>query len=184
MTTKYLGAYTNAYSSATMSMFVELINTGSLRPAVRHHSALPLQTVYVVLYIIASSLASEKICNLIMDEIISMNQDLDAETSPPMIRIIHNLCSPDEPPQALKEICLQYMANGDSEVLEGDLEREETREKVKPVAAELALMLVRKAKGRRDHLVVPSRENRCHFHVHKESVPFPECESKRIRSNG
>lgn len=46
-------------------------------------------------------------------------------------------------------MCLQYMANGDSEALEAELDTEETRERVKPMAAELALMMARKAMERR-----------------------------------
>ncbi|KUJ22563.1 uncharacterized protein LY89DRAFT_714334 [Mollisia scopiformis] len=161
MTQKCIEAYSNPYSPLAMTLFAEYIETGRLRPAVRHSSALSSHTAYIVLYTISNALASEEFSNLIIDEFISLNGDMVSETNPSMITIIFKLSFPDEPPAALKEMCLQYMANGSLEVLEMELEDKDSREKLKDVVADLALMLVKTTRGRSDHLVMPSRKNSC-----------------------
>lgn len=59
-----------------MDLFVELVDTGRRKPAIRHASSVPY--LYIYLYTTASKLANERLFNTVLDEVIGWFEDVSA----------------------------------------------------------------------------------------------------------
>lgn len=159
--------FTHPCAPIAMTLLSEWVDTGRLQPTTKHTSTYKALWHYFLLYFIATHLASEALCDSVVDEIIAWYED--CKRIPDIANTTYVLeMGTEQLPKPLEDLFVQYFEYQPS-LLE-NVKSKEDWEELGALQQPLFMAMVRGSLGKTS-VGVPSRKISCTFHVHKETQP-------------
>lgn len=151
-----------------MRLFELWVNTGKLRPMIRHKSNTIGHNVYTVLYVLACGFGHETLGNLLIDELIRFYEETELYPMVSVAQKMYRLLKDFDGP--FKKLVLRYLV-AHSKELEKELgDTDWMRNSDAELNRDLLLMLT-KVVNKSVGAFLPLFSNRCQYHIHRVTQP-------------
>lgn len=167
---------------AAIRLFKDYVTSGTLKPIVKHLSNMKAQIVYRLLYILSSAYGSERLSNLVIDELILFFEKTNLIPTSYYAEATIKCCDGEENvPSPLRTLLVDYIASQPTTVEEVLAQGGTSATGVPEWDNNLVLKWAQslssgtKIKG-------PEWSSRCQYHIHQHTIPCAEESAYRIAS--